>query len=275
MAYRIILISLVFILSKTLLSAPNIVVSIHPVHSIVSAITKDVTEPKLLLKTNQSAHHFHLKPSQLSTINNADLIVYVHNDFEEGLRKALANVKDDKKLTFARKNSSNKHEWLDVNKVQKFAKRLTKKLISIDKENASIYRKNLATLDNELNQLKLKIKEKLSPYKQTKIAIFSNAAERFILSNNLKKPIIVNKSHHDENISIKNILKAKKAIKKKQITCLLSENDAKDKMIKTLTEGTNIKVKKVDVIGFDIKQGHNHYYELMNNITNKTFECLQ
>jgi len=72
---------IVLLLTTNIFAAPNIVVSIKPIHSIVSNITQGITTPKLLLKNNQSPHQFHLKPSQLSLIDQADLIVSIHPNF--------------------------------------------------------------------------------------------------------------------------------------------------------------------------------------------------
>ena len=75
-------------------STPNIVVSIKPIHSITSALMEGVSRPKLLLESNDSAHTFHLKPSQLNLLTNADLVITIGDSFETGLKKTLGNIKD-------------------------------------------------------------------------------------------------------------------------------------------------------------------------------------
>jgi zinc transport system substrate-binding protein len=79
MIFRLIFIAI--LLSANALATPNIVVSIKPIHSIVSNITQGVTSPALLLESNQSAHHTHLKPSQLSLLDRAGLVVFIHPNF--------------------------------------------------------------------------------------------------------------------------------------------------------------------------------------------------
>jgi zinc transport system substrate-binding protein len=41
------------------------------------------------IKDNQSPHNFHLKPSQMSLVSQADLLISVHPSIEEGIAKAL------------------------------------------------------------------------------------------------------------------------------------------------------------------------------------------
>ena len=97
---RCLLVGLIFFISISAVSAqlaPNVVVSIRPIHSIVSALMDGVSEPKLLLDSNESAHTFHLKPSQLNMLSKADLVITIGDRFEEGLSKGLRHI-DEKSL---------------------------------------------------------------------------------------------------------------------------------------------------------------------------------
>jgi len=95
MIYRLLL-GLTFLLSLNNVGAqstPNVVVSIKPIHSIVSALMEGVSSPQLLLESSDSAHTFHLKPSQLTLLSNADLVITIGDGFETGLKKTLRNIK--------------------------------------------------------------------------------------------------------------------------------------------------------------------------------------
>ncbi len=60
----------------------GVVVSIKPLHSMVSAIIGDTGEATLLLDNNTSPHDFQLKPSQLRTMYNSKVIFYIDDKFE-------------------------------------------------------------------------------------------------------------------------------------------------------------------------------------------------
>ena len=64
-------------------TSPVVVTSIKPIHSIVSSLMSGIAEPELLLKSNNSAHTFHLKPSQIRLISDADLVITVDENFEK------------------------------------------------------------------------------------------------------------------------------------------------------------------------------------------------
>mgnify|MGYP001417436870 FL=1 len=97
MKYRLLLSFILLLTIKNVAaqSIPSVVVSIKPIHSIVSALMSGIAEPQLLLKSNNSAHTFHLKPSQMRMLANADLVIIISEDFESGLRKAIKNIEND------------------------------------------------------------------------------------------------------------------------------------------------------------------------------------
>ena len=270
MISRLLFIALLFNLLFNIraFAAPNIVVSIKPLHSIVSLLTQGLTKPELLLKNNASAHHFHLKATQLSKIDAADLIVFVHPNFEAGLKKTLANIKADKKITLSNQHNDNHHQWLDIDKMIDFSTKLSKKLIEIDAPNQLIYRTNAAMLIDKLSTLKAKIKQQLSAYKQQEVASFSNAFEHFLNANDLKNSTIVSKSH-GARLSLFKLLAAKQAIKKNQTKCLLSAIDVPNKYINILSEDLAINTANIDIIG------NSDYFKLMKNISNQISQCLK
>ncbi|SMN10806.1 Zinc ABC transporter, periplasmic-binding protein ZnuA [uncultured Candidatus Thioglobus sp.] len=254
--------------NTTALAVPNVVNSIKPINSIVSSITQGVLTPQLLLNKAESAHHFHLKPSQLSLIKNADLIISIHPKFESGLTKVLSNI-DSNKQIIVNADIANHHSWLDISLMQKLSIRVTQKLIKIDPSNAVIYQQNLKHTQQKLEQLKRQIRQALSTYRTANIATFSNSLTHFLQSNGLKKPIIVNQKHGDRS-SVYKIRKAKKSMKMQQTQCLLSTIEISEKRIRTLVEGLDIHTARIDIIGLNVE-----YPQLMSNITQQVIQCLK
>ncbi|CAN7334548.1 zinc ABC transporter substrate-binding protein [Neorhizobium sp. LjRoot104] len=87
----------IFVLSAAVFSvgagpgfaAPDVVVSIKPVHSLVASIMKGVGEPKLIVDGAASPHTFSLKPSNAAAIEGADVIFWVGPGIEAFLEKPL------------------------------------------------------------------------------------------------------------------------------------------------------------------------------------------
>ncbi|CAB5497175.1 Zinc ABC transporter, substrate-binding protein ZnuA [uncultured Gammaproteobacteria bacterium] len=280
-----------FLMSVNALATPNIVVSIKPIHSIVSNITQGVTTPKLLIKDNQSPHHFHLKPSQMSLVGQADLLISAHPSIEEGIVKVLDNIDTQRKLYVVEKPTqqlNNKHEehehhgahkedyhiWLNINAIQKFSTRLTNKLIAIDIDNRLIYQSNLSVFNKKLDALKTQIKKQLLPYQNTPMVTYSNAFENFIQTNQLNTlAIVVN--NHEQKPSVKNILNARKIIRSKNAQCLVSTIEITPKRVSNIIENLNMKHESIDIIGFKQTQGVSQYPALMQNIANAFEKCLK
>ena len=58
-------------------SVPDVVVSIKPLHSLVTGVMQGVGEPALLISGSQSPHTFTLAPSDVRLVKRAELIVWV------------------------------------------------------------------------------------------------------------------------------------------------------------------------------------------------------
>ncbi len=71
--------------------AIEVLTTIKPLGFIAAAITDRVSEPKVLLPTGASPHDFSLRPSDIRSINSADLVVWVGPELEGFMAKPLAN----------------------------------------------------------------------------------------------------------------------------------------------------------------------------------------
>ncbi|MFQ1953824.1 zinc ABC transporter substrate-binding protein ZnuA [Aeromonas veronii] len=71
--------------------AIEVLTTIKPLGFIAAAITDGVSEPKVLLPTGASPHDFSLRPSDIRSVNSADLVVWVGPELEGFMAKPLAN----------------------------------------------------------------------------------------------------------------------------------------------------------------------------------------
>ena len=95
------LIKRLFALSSALfvLNAPaianettGVVVTIKPLHSLVSGVIGDTGKAELLVKGYASPHGFQLKPSQVKSLQEATIVFSIHESLETFLQRALSNV---------------------------------------------------------------------------------------------------------------------------------------------------------------------------------------
>lgn len=302
MNYRLLLglILLLTIKSVGAQSTLNVVVSIKPIHSIVTILMDGVATPKLLLNSSNSAHTFHLKPSQIRMLSKSDLVITISNDFETGLRKALKNVKKDSHFKVSSLNQLNilksrgediyeaneeeegnhadhtndLHLWLDVDNMQLISKHISNLLIELDPANKAKYSENLLKANSELNKLKIKLQRQLEPFSSTRFAIFADTLQYFENNLNLKRPVIIT-PYHGERLSINRTLKAKKIIKDLNISCLIYGSEIRPNQVNVLSEGLTLKAFKIDILGAVYPAGSDQYFNLMKRISSQLASCLK
>lgn len=71
---------------------PNVVVSIKPIHSLVSSIMQGVGEPGLIIEGAASPHTYSLKPSNAAALQDADVVFWVGRGLEAFLEKPLESL---------------------------------------------------------------------------------------------------------------------------------------------------------------------------------------
>ena len=302
MKYRLLL-SFIFLLAikdVAAQSTPFVVVSIKPIHSIVTSLMSGIAEPQLLLKSNNSAHTFHLKPSQVQMLADADLVIIISGDFESGLRKAIKNIDDDSLFQIISLNNlsihnsrseilkskdhddADEHEdniydlhlWLDINNMKLIAKHINNLLIKIDPVNKDKYNNNFLELMLDLEELKIDLEKQIAPFLASQFAVFSDTTQYFEKSMKLIRPIIIT-PYHGARLSIIRTLMAKKAMSDLSVSCLLYGQEAKPNQISVLSEGLSLKTFEIDILGVKYPSGPDQYFNLMKRISSQLASCLK
>ena len=300
MIYRLLL-GLTFLLSLNNVGAqstPNVVVSIKPIHSIVSGLMEGVSRPQLLLESSDSAHTFHLKPSQLNLLSNADLVITIGDGFETGLKKTLRNIKVGSHIIVSEinglhlfyfrnpdtnevdKNEEHEHAdndlhlWLDIDNMQKTAQYINEQLIKIDPNNSNTYETNLVKIHSRLNKLKSELQQQIAPFRSERFAIFSDTLQYFEKSFQFQKPVIIT-PYHGARLSIHRTLEARKKMKDLKIKCLLYGPESTSKKVNVLSEGLPIKALRIDILGAKLNAGSDQYFNLMKGLSSQLVECLE
>ena len=281
-------------------SIPSVVVSIKPIHSIVSALMSGIAEPQLLLKSNNSAHTFHLKPSQIRMLTNADLVIIISEDFESGLRKAIKNIENDSlfqitslgnlnihksrsEILYSKEHEEHEeheesiydlHLWLDINNTKLIAKHISELLIKIDPINEAKYNNNFLKLTLDLEELKIDLEKEMIPFLTSQFAVFSDTSQYFEKSMGLTRPIIIT-PYHGARLSINRTLEAKKTMSNLNVSCLLYGQEVKPNQISVLSEGLELKTFEIDIMGTKYPAGPDQYFNLMKRISSQLASCLK
>jgi len=259
-----------------------------------------ISVPQLLLESHDSAHNFHIRPSQASALENADLIISISPNFESGLTSVLSNYSPSSQIIIAELKLENLysyrgvddiqqddhddhddhnqeydyHLWLDINNAKLIAEQVAQRLIKLDTINESTYTSNLQVLNAKLLKLEKDINLKLASVGVVNFANYSDTLQYFEKSHNLSQPIVIT-PFHGSRLSIRAVLNAKKLMRQQQTKCLLHTNQVSVKKTKILTEDMPIKREEISVLGNELESGSNQYFKLMNNLTSQLAQCLQ
>ena len=276
-------------------SSPIVVTSIKPIHSIVSSLMDGAGQPELLLKSNNSAHTFHLKPSQIRMISEAHLVITVDENFEIGLKKALKNISSDSlmyvsdidnlKIYSARDSifeedeehghsNLDYHLWLSTENVLMIADRIASRLKDIDPSNEMTYVANLQQFNSKMDKLNLALEEQLKSIQSKRIAVIDDTLQYFEKGQMLKRPVIVT-PYHGARLSVKRTLEAKRMIKHLNISCLVYGIDNSPSQVKALSEGLALSASKIDILGSEFSPGPDLYFNIMNQISSQIRSCLE
>ncbi len=79
-------------------AAPNVVVSIKPIHSLVATVMQGVAQPTLLVKGGASPHTYAMRPSDATALAEADVVFWVGADLETFLGHPLETLGADARV---------------------------------------------------------------------------------------------------------------------------------------------------------------------------------
>lgn len=288
-----------FILTATpVLAAPQVVVTIKPLQSLVASVMDGVAEPYLLIDGNMSPHTYHLKPSDAKKINEADLVFWMGSDMEKFMDKPLATLSvptkqvallEDKKLKLLpmRKGGvwdidddgdqdakHDPHIWLDPQNAIQIVKIITDKLSDVDPANAKTYVANETKTINNLKALDDEAAKKLKPLQGKPFIVFHDAYQYMEKRYDLTAAgsVII---EPDAGLSAKRITEIREKIKQSGATCIFKEPQFDDRILKPITERLTVKIGTLDPEGAaDVKKGVDAYATIIRNITTSLNQCL-
>jgi len=289
-------------LASPSLATPKVLVSIAPIHSLVSSLTKGISEPGLLLPQGGSPHSASLKPSQAQALATADLMIWVGPELESFLtvpigrlvaQKAemrllkLKNLKllpqrhggfweEDQHENEASHDhqSINPHIWLSPNNARQIAKAVCRRLVEIDPQNAKAYQQNLAALTLRIDQLQQKLQRQLMPIQNRPYLVFHDAYPYLedAFSLNAIGSIRISAERAP---GARRLQQISAKINQSAAVCLFTEPQFSPAIAKALTAGQVLKLGVLDPLGSRSTHKEEAWFDLMNALADNLVECLK
>jgi len=278
----------------------RIVATIKPLHSIILNVV-DNEDVHLLLNGNISPHDYHLKPSDMKKIKEADIVFYVDDEsIETFLHRALKTIDDRNKVAIF-SNSRIKllpireggiweeelaedghnhahgeydgHIWLSTNNAIRITKQVVKKLSEITPSKKNLYKKNAMIYINQLKNSKKEISAELASIKNEPYIVFHDAYQYF--ENEFKLNAAGSISLNPEfSPTPKRINEIKSKILDDNVKCVFKEPQFPSQIVQTITKDTKAKEGTLDPLGSELEPGKELYIKLIKNISKNLKQCL-
>lgn len=291
--FAVILLS--FLTTITLASVPKVIVSISPIYALTQAIMQDVAEPILLVTPGASPHSYALKPSQVSDLQTANLVIWIGESLETFLIKTLAQLpKNIQTLTLLQTPGLNPlhfrtsrtweqdhdhahtgfdpHVWLDPIRAQTLVSAITQALINIDPKNKNRYETNASTLHQQLAQLDQQLKTELTPLQKKPFIVFHDAYQYLEKRYNLNavgaltlNPEIMPSAQHVSEIQ--------NLIRTEHVECIFAEPQFKPAIVDMIAKGTGVREGILNPEG-TIGAGFTGYNHLLRTLSSALTTCL-
>jgi zinc transport system substrate-binding protein len=158
--------------------------------------------------------------------------------------------------------------------MKKIAHHIYLLLVDVDPVNTNRYNQNLQLLTSKLDALETEIEEQMHPFSSKIYATFSDTIQYFEKKYRLRRPVIVT-PYHGARLSINRTLASKNTMNDFEVSCLIYGTEVRKSQISVLSEGLNLKVHRIDILGQEFSAGPEQYFNLMKKISNQVASCLK
>lgn len=296
MKNKIFVILLYFIIttSNCLALEPKIVVSIRPLYSILKNLQCN-TDIQLLSQKNISPHHFHLKPSEMKTLETADVIILASKELESSLYNTIKRRDSLLKktiildqipgITLLKLKHTHHHDhdhgiydphiWLDIQNMNIISSYIKNFLSAKYPSSQQCLNKKHETLKQKLDYLQEKIHIELQPYKNEHIVVLHDAYNYLLNQYNIYAVGVVLKNFNSSP-SLASMTKLQNIIKENNVKCIFAEPQFSSSFINKISQITQTKVAILDAEwGEDNIPDVEIYFKLIENNVNSIVSCLK
>jgi zinc transport system substrate-binding protein len=277
---------------------PRVVVSIAPIHSLTAGIMAGTGQPKLLLRSGASPHSSSLRPSDLSAIEQADLIIWVGPQMEQFLDRAIHTARPESTILTLMQTDGltlhsvrdggiwhaaahNEHEdhtfdphiWLNPQNAIQITTAISAQLSKVDPHRAALYRLNSKRVIERLQALDRQLQQRLSSIQNIPYIVFHDAYQTFEAHYSLSPAGAVT-IDPERRPGARRLIQIRDYLQTSQAVCLFSEPQFEPRYIAPLTEGTAIRTGVLDPLGSTLTPGTELYFELMQRLADALVSCL-
>lgn len=286
----------------------NVVASLKPIHSLVAGVLGEAGNPRLLLKGTASPHTYRMRPSDAAALAGADLIVWVGEPMETFLHRAIQNLggraavltihempgmqllrnreggiweSDDHEEAHVDEHEGhghhhdeyNMHVWLDPGNARRIVDAVADALTELEPGQAGTWRANALEMRRRIDELDSSLEGLLTPVREHAFVVFHDAYQYFERAYGLngKGAVAVDPARAP---SAKRLVELRTALTEHGVRCVFTEPQFKPDLVRTVIEGSEVRVAVLDPVGADMAPGSDAWFQIMRGLGDSLTTCL-
>lgn len=281
-------------------SAPEVAVTIKPIHSLAAMVMEGVGTPALLISGADSPHTHAARPSEARILERADIVFWVGPDMESSFVRPIATLVHGKVVSMlkapgvtvlpirpagdlterfeaAREPAAtvepDPHIWLDPENAIAMTGDIAAVLAKADPGHAAAYAANAAKAEKRLAALDAELREKLAPVRHVPFIPYHDAYQYLERRYGLRAVASVTLAP-EQAPGAKRIAALRNLIEQDHVACVFTEPEFEPAIVRTVVEGTGAKIATLDPEGAPIPAGPDFYFTLMRRIAEDLTACL-
>jgi len=264
----------------------KVVVSIRPVHSILSALMQGGDAPVLLVSGAESPFEYQLTDQQREQVDDADLLVWTGPELEPFLVEPVARRTGEKpvvelldlsamKILPQRRNSGLRDPffWMDSRNVLILADELARTLMEADPVRSHLYLRNRRELHGRLAEMDRRYEFGYRGLSQGVALLFYDSLQYFAQAYAMRLGEVLSPLPA-EPVATEALLRARDHIRNGDFVCVLTETGMPNEHLSLLVDGLSVKTGELDSFGRRFQPGPELYARMMDYNTGVIQNCL-
>ncbi len=295
--------------AQDMIAEGEVVVTIAPIHSLVSSVMKNIGKPDLLLESNISVHGVFLRPSQRQMLHDATLLFFIDEHFELFLASVIrqspalqaealsqtsglillplreheahhhdhmyehldASPEEHDKPLIAQ--ALDYHVWLSPDNAILMVKKIEQVLSEKYPQHKAVFEQNSLKLVADITARNVIWKAQLLPVKEKPFVVFHDAYQYLEKHFGLHQAGVVTLAP-ELPASIKHLRQLNEAITQEQVGCAFIEPQFNAAKVEQLAAVHDLKIGTLDPLGTSLPVGEQLYLLSMQQQVDVLEACL-
>ncbi|MDO6594070.1 zinc ABC transporter substrate-binding protein ZnuA [Neptuniibacter sp. 1_MG-2023] len=304
----------IFLLSPMLIAQERLqlVTSVKPLQLVAHAIVADLGEVDLLIPPGASPHHYSLKPSDIRTLQKADLVIWVGPEMEQFLEKALQRSErpvlqllkteeedgdhhehehqaaSHKEEEHEEHNEHDEHEehgehhhhgdvdphiWMDPIYMLEAAEQIKDMLQQQSPELSDKLEQNYQAFKRDLLQADKQIQQQLAPHQKSGFVVFHDAFSLFVEHYGLNQRAFFTVDPA-RSPGAKKLARIEKILNEPAVRCVFVEPQFEAPIVERIVADLPVNLGRLDPLATDVSLSQG-YVGYLKDLANSIESCLK